>query len=152
MKLDKKMKKGKVDPELVKLRESLVKDHQLKTKLFEEQERAAVREIACQERTHYTTFAACLKPLVTEEFAMLREVEQLDGVMEKVNKIIMDPFKNLENSDDILSFVKHSEESFCFSTPPSTPSHSSLGSRTGSVRSINSFSRSLSQSVLESEF
>ena len=46
-------------------------------------------QVACQERSHYTTFAACLKPLVTEEVAMLREVEQLDSVMEK--RVDMEP-------------------------------------------------------------
>ena len=104
-KLEKKLKKNKGDAEMAKLRETLVNElkvilwhfspfnplSQVKKKMFEEQERAAVREVAistilcfnliisqvaCQERSHYTTFAACLKPLVTEEVAMLREVEQ----------------------------------------------------------------------------
>ena len=92
-----------------------------------------MQEIACQERTHYTTFAACLKPLLVEQVAilmlmtlmtfmalmtlmtlmllveqvaMLREVEQLDGVMDKLNQIIADPFNKLTSSDEILSFVK----------------------------------------------
>ena len=37
---------------------------------------------------------------------MLREVEQLDGVMDKLNQIIADPFNKLTSSDEILSFVK----------------------------------------------
>ena len=96
---------------MVKLKETLLNDLKAKKKMFEDQERAAVREVglsllsfatsatlttlttnfdnfknfdnldnldnlwgqvACQERSHYTTFAACLKPLVVEEVAMLR--------------------------------------------------------------------------------
>ena len=79
---------------------------QVKTKQFEDQERSAVQEIACQERAHYTTFAACLKPLLVEQVAMLREVEQLDGVMDKLNQIIADPFNKLSSSEEIVSFVK----------------------------------------------
>ena len=70
-----------------------------------------MQEIACQERTHYTTFAACLKPLLVEQVAMLREVEQLDGVMDKMNQIIADPFNKLSSSEEILSFVKVRENS-----------------------------------------
>ena len=77
----------------------------MKTKQFEEQERSAVQEIACQERIHFTTFAACLKPLLVEQVAMLREVEQLDGVMDKLNQIIADPFNKLSSTEEILSFV-----------------------------------------------
>ena len=78
----------------------------MKTKQFEEQERSAVQEIACQERIHFTTFAACLKPLLVEQVAMLREGEQLDGVMDKLNQIIADPFNKLSSTEEILSFVK----------------------------------------------
>ena len=78
----------------------------MKTKQFEEQERSAVQEIACQERIHFTTFAACLKPLLVEQVAMLREVEQLDGVMDKLNQIIADPFNKISSTEEILSFVK----------------------------------------------
>ena len=136
VKVDKKMKKGRADAEMLKLRENLLKDLEVKSVMFEEQERRAVREIACQERMHYTTFAACLKPLVAEELSMLREVEQLEGVLEKITKIVADPLKNIESSDDILSIMNHSEESFCFSTPPTSPGGSTLGSRTNSVRYI----------------
>ena len=65
-----------------------------------------MQEIACQERIHFTTFAACLKPLLVEQVAMLREVEQLDGVMDKLNQIIADPFNKLSSTEEILSFVK----------------------------------------------
>ena len=127
----------------------------MKTQQFEEQERSAVQEIACQERTHYTTFAACLKPLIVEQVAMLREVEQLDGVMDKLNQIIADPFNKLSSSEEILSFVKvreysharhqqcinchfvkDSEEVFSFASPRSSP-RSSISSRSSSLRSVS---------------
>ena len=38
--------------------------------------------------------------------AMLREMEQLDVVMDKLDQIVADPFNKLNSSDDILSFVK----------------------------------------------
>ena len=38
--------------------------------------------------------------------AMLREVDQLDLVMDKLDHIVADPFNKLNSSDEILSFVK----------------------------------------------
>ena len=94
-------------------------------------------QVACQERSHYTTFAACLKPLVTEEVAMLREVEQLDSVMEKISKMIADPYRSLDNCEDVLSLMSQSDERFGMvsATPPGSPG-STLGSRTASLRSV----------------
>ena len=94
-------------------------------------------QVACQERSHYTTFAACLKPLVTEEVAMLREVEQLDSVMEKISKMISDPYRSLDNCEDVLSLISQSDERFGMvsATPPGSPG-STLGSRTASLRSV----------------
>ena len=66
----------------------------------------AVKEISCQERTHYTTFAACFKPVMAEEFAMLSQVEMLSDVMENVNEIIADPFKNLQDSENTTEHLK----------------------------------------------
>ena len=95
-------------------------------------------QVAYQERSHYTTFAACLKPLVTEEVAMLREVEQLDSVMEKMGKMISDPYRSLDNCEDVLSLISQSDpERFGMvsATPPGSPG-STLGSRTASLRSV----------------
>eukprot|EP00092_Neocalanus_flemingeri_P001540 GFUD01001642.1.p1 GENE.GFUD01001642.1~~GFUD01001642.1.p1 ORF type:complete len:701 (-),score=240.25 GFUD01001642.1:116-2218(-) len=103
-KMEKKMKKGKSEPELIKLRDNMLRDLQARSEIFVEQERMAVMEIFSQERTHFTTFAACLKPVIAEEFAMLSQVEMLSDVMEKVNEIIADPFKNLE-TENILSYL-----------------------------------------------
>ena len=38
--------------------------------------------------------------------AMLREVDQLDLVMDKLDHIVADPFNKLNSSEEILSFVK----------------------------------------------
>ena len=38
--------------------------------------------------------------------AMLRELDQLDVVMDKLDQIVADPFNKLNSSDEILSFVK----------------------------------------------
>ena len=45
-KLEKKLKKNKGDLEMVKLRETLLNDLRAKKKMFEDQERAAVREVS----------------------------------------------------------------------------------------------------------
>ena len=38
--------------------------------------------------------------------AMLREVDQLDVVMDKLDQIVANPFNKLNSSEEILSFVK----------------------------------------------
>lgn len=103
VKLEKKLTKGNEDPDLKKLRDNMVRDLQTRAELFAEQERMAVVEISCQERTHYTTFVACLKPVISEEFAMLSQVDMMSEVIEELNEIIADPFKNLESSENVLS-------------------------------------------------
>merc|ERR1711892_407415 len=108
LKMDKKIKNGKQEPELSKLRDSMVKDLQTRSEIFAEQERMAVREISCQERTHFTTFAACLKPVMAEECAMLSQAKMLREVTEKLNEIISDPFKNLLHSENTLEPLKSS--------------------------------------------
>ena len=139
VKVEKKLKKNRNKPELIQMRNNLACDLQQERKRLCEQERLCVREIGRQERSIYTTFAAGLKPVIKEEFAMLREVEQLGEVMEKVNKIILDPYKDSDDYKQVASLVNLSKESFCFATPPSTPGGSAMGSRT--IKSINSFSR-----------
>ena len=137
--LDKKLRKGKKpDRDLERLRDGMARELLLRREEILEQERAAVRAIAHQERTHFTTFAACVKPLVSQEVAMLREVEQLEGVMERVDRIILQPFKDLESSEDILSLVAEcSGSSLLASSQYSSPGGSTLGSRSGSLRSLD---------------
>jgi len=144
VKVERKLKKNRNKPELVQIRNNLACDLQQESKRLCEKERLCVREIGCMERTMYTTFAAGLKPVIGEEFAMLKEVEQLGEVLGKVNKIILDPYKDNEHYDGVKSFVNSSKQSFCFATPPSTPGGSTMGSRSSSIKSMNSFSRASS--------
>ena len=55
---------------------------------------------------HFHDIITKLKPLVLDKVAMLREVDQLDLVMDKLDHIVADPFNKLNSSDEILSFVK----------------------------------------------
>ena len=68
---------------------------------------------------------------------MLREVDQLDSVMEKISKMIADPYRSLDNCEDVLSLMSQSDERFGMvsATPPGSPG-STLGSRTASLRSV----------------
>ena len=76
------------------MRNNLACDLQEERKRLCLQERTSLREISAQERSIFTRIAAGVKPVIVCEFAMFREVEQLGEVMEKLNKIIMDPFKD----------------------------------------------------------
>ena len=57
--------------------------------------------------------------------------------MDRMSKVLFDRQKCDEEYEHVL-VSKHDQ--FNFSTPPSTPGGSLMGSRTGSVRSLNSFS------------
>jgi len=83
-KLEKKLKNGKQEPELCKLRDNMLKDMRSRCEIFVDQEKMAVREISCQERTQYTTFSACLKSVLSEEFEMLSKAALLNEVMGRV--------------------------------------------------------------------
>ena len=144
VKVEKQLNKNRNTPELVQMRNNLVCDLQEEKKKLCLRERGSLREISGLERSIFTIIAAGVKPVIVCEFAMFREVEQLDQVMEKLNKIIMDPFRDNHFDRDSISFVNNSKESYIFATPPSTPGGSKMGSRSNSVRSINSFSRSSS--------
>ena len=140
VKTDKQLKKNRNTPEMVEMRNHLACDLQEERKKMGLQERLSLREISGQERSIFTRITAGVKPVIVCEIAMFREVEQLGEVMEKLNKIIID-----NNYDrDSNSFMNSSKESYIFATPPSTPGGSKMASRSNSVRSINSFSRSSS--------
>ena len=63
----------------------------------------SLREISAQERSIFKRIAAGVKPVIVFEFAMLREVEQLGEVLERPNKIVMDPFKDNNFDRDSIS-------------------------------------------------
>ena len=144
LKVDKQLKKNRNTPDLVQMSKNLACDLQEERKKLCLHERMRLKEISGQERSIFTRIAAGVKPVIVSEFAMFTEVEQLGEVMEKLNKIIMDPFKDTHFERNSISFVINSKESYIFATPPSTPGGSKMGSRSNSVRSINSFSRSSS--------
>ena len=143
-KVEKKMKKSRNTEELTLTRNNVVSDLQEEIKNICVYEKDKLKEISCQERLLYTRVAAGLKPVILCEFAMCREMEQLDQVMEDINKIIMDPFKENNDNGEEIFFVNGSDSPYLFTTPPSTPAVSSTGSRRSSLRSVNSFSRSSS--------
>ena len=104
----------------------MLKIYQLQ--VLEEQERQAVRRISSQERSHYSTLAACLKPVISEELTMLTEIEQLDEVMEKVGRIIADPANIPDNMDQVIRDIRSNGDSVTFASPPPSPgSHLGTG-------------------------
>jgi hypothetical protein len=130
--VENKLNKNRKKPHLIQMRNNLACDIQQERKRLCEQERLFVKQIGCHEPSIYTAVAAGIKPVI------LREVEQLGEVTEKVKKIIQGPSKD---NNSLTSFVHSSRESFLFATHPSTPSGSAMGSRSSSIKSINSLSR-----------
>ena len=63
----------------------------------------SLREISDQERSIFTRIAAGVKPIIVCKFAMFRLVEQLGEVLERPNKIVMDPFKDNNFDRDSIS-------------------------------------------------
>ena len=61
--------------------------------------------------------------------------------MNKMDKIILDPFKDILDCENKTSFVDNIKDIYIFSTPPSIPGGSVMGSRSSFIKSINSFSR-----------
>ena len=89
VKVDKQLNKNRNTPELGQMRNNLACD------LQEERKRLCLQErISLRERSIFTRIGPGVKPVIVCEFAMFREVEQLGEVMVKLNKIIMDPFKD----------------------------------------------------------
>ena len=51
--------------------------------------------------------------LVNLSMLIVREVDQLDSVMEKIGRMIADPYRSLDNCEDVLALM--SDERFgCF--------------------------------------
>ena len=86
----------------------------------------------------FTSLASGLSPVIMQEVALIKEVEQMEEVVDRMNKVLFDRQRNDEEYEHVL--VSRNEQ-YSFITPPSTPGGSMMGSRTGSVRSLNSFSR-----------
>ena len=100
-------------------------------------QRRTVKDVVQQERGMFTLLASGMSPVILQEVALIKEVEQMEEVVDRMNKVLFDRQKCDEEYEHVL-VAKHDQ--FSFSTPPSTPGGSLMGSRTGSVRSLNSFS------------
>jgi len=137
VKVDKKLKKTIGDPELVLMRNDIVCSLQQESRTLHEQERNCVREISSQERNIYTTVAAGINHIFGVEFAIFREVEKLEEVMEKMKNSIFYPSHDADRCEDLTSFGNRRKQSFVFVTPPSTPGGSRMGSRSSSINSIS---------------
>ena len=137
VKVDKKLKKTIGDPELVLMRNDIVCSLQQESRGLHEQERNCVREISSQERNIYTTVAAGINHIFGVEFAIFREVEKLEEVMEKMKNSIIYPSHDADRCEDLTSFGNRRKQSFVFVTPPSTPGGSRMGSRSSSINSIS---------------
>ena len=137
VKVDKKLKKTIGDPELVLMRNDIVCSLQQESRNLHEQERNCVREISSQERNIYTTVAAGINQIFGVEFAIFREVEKLEEVMEKMKNSIFYPSHDADRCEDLTSFGNRRKQSFVFVTPPSTPGGSRMGSRSSSINSIS---------------
>ena len=103
-----------------------------------EHQRKFVKDIVQQERGIYSVLASGISPVILQEVSLIKEVEQMEEIVDKMNKVLYDRQKCDEEYEHVLV---SRQEQFSFVTPPSTPGGSLMGSRTGSIRSLNSFSR-----------
>ena len=135
-KAEKTLKKSKNNQELVHMRNNIACElHQRRRSLYEK-EMIFVREIGCQERSIYAAVAAGLSKVIGQEFAIFKEGEKMEELMEKMKKIISQPPTDT-NSRENPNLVNTGKHSFVFVTPPSTPGGSRMGSRTSSINSVS---------------
>lgn len=120
------------------MRTILETDLRTQGQLVLESQRKYVKDIVQQERGMYGQLASGMSPVILQEVSLIREVEQLEEIVERLNKVLYDRQKSEEDYEHVLV---SRQEQFSFVTPPSTPGGSLMGSRTGSIRSLNSFSR-----------
>ena len=57
---------------------------------LEEREKKSLRRVILEDRGHYCTLVACLRPVIDEEFAMLGELGQIEEVMAKLGKVTLE--------------------------------------------------------------
>lgn len=141
-KVDKKLNKNKSSGEkrqqILEMRTILDSDLRQQTARVLQQERKSLKEVVLKERGLFSLLAGGLTPVVLQEVSLIKEVEQMEEVVERMNRVIYDSKKTDEEYDHVVSSRK---DQFSFITPPSTPGGSVMGSRAGSIRSLNSFSR-----------
>jgi hypothetical protein len=149
-KIDRKLRKKRNDLELINQRRIADLDFQTELRRLFEHEQLSVREVMSHERSLYQVLATGLQPVIAAELAMFREGEQLGNLMENIDKNSRDPHHSEEDIKSV-DFLSNSKESLWFTTPSSTPGGSLMGSRTSSLRSINSFSLTSSAASSDSE-
>jgi len=115
-------------------------------RVLEKQERQAVRRINMEERNQFCDFAACVKQVVIEEVALLKEIGSVKEVLENMNKITDDPHKIPDTADKVINAILETGNIYSFDTPTSSTNSSIRGSRCGSLRSISSLVNSRSNS------
>merc|ERR1719270_1269114 len=140
VKVEKKLNKNKNSEkrqQLLEMKTILESDLRTQGHAVLDHQRRTVKDVVQQERGMFTLLASGMAPVILQEVALIKEVEQMEEVVDRMNKVLFDRQKCDEEYEHVL-VSKHDQ--FSFSTPPSTPGGSLMGSRTGSVRSLNSFS------------
>ena len=97
VKVEKKLNKNKYSGEkrqqLLEMRAVLETElRQEGTKVLDTQ-RQSVREAAAQERGMMTLLASGLAPAISQEVSLIREVEQMEEILERMNAVLYDKQK-----------------------------------------------------------
>ena len=118
--------------------EQQTRDLYIKYRVLEEQERQAVRRINMEERAQFCGFAACLRPVLCEEIAMMAELESIGEVVDTMGRIVRDPHAMPDTTDQVIQDIISSGNAanYSFATPPSSPGGSIFSSRCGSLKSL----------------
>ena len=143
-KVKKKLKKKRTDQALKKEKEDLSLAYKSELSMLCQHERWCVKKIESHQGSFLSQIADSLDPLLTEELAMCSKGEQLEELLKKSHGKVNDPSNTEEN------FLGTCNELFWFTSPISTPNCSLIGSRTNSLSSVNTFSRTSSVSSLDS--
>ncbi|GIY31622.1 protein MTSS 1 [Caerostris extrusa] len=114
--------------------------------LLEEIEKQSVHKALIEERSHFCLFVGYLQPVLESEITMLHEINHIQEIIDTLSKITGDPHVLPSASEQVITDVKKSENTWNFhETPPGSPR--SLGSRKSSVCSISSINSSSSGSL-----
>lgn len=108
--------------------------------LLEEAEKQALRKALVEERSRFCCFASLLRPVVEEEMAMLGEIGHLQTLTDDLHTLTLDPHKLPASSEQVIVDLKGSDCTWCYQTPPSSPSTtvSRKSSMCSSLNSVNS--------------
>jgi len=144
----KSRKESSSNGEIVQQIEQQTRELYIKYRVLEEQERQAVRRINMEERAQFCGFAACLKPVLSEELTVMAEIENIGEVVDSLATIIRDPHVIPDTTDQVIQEIITSGNAanYSFATPPSSPGESLFSSRCGSLKSISSLVNSRTSS------